>query len=332
MKRTFLNFIHQLPTPKSIYNSICNYIKENDLLDSIRGIQYKLSNLLKTNIELGLYHLHNGRISEALFRFKLINAFCRNRKLVLYNIGRCYFIKSNDTKALKFIPAGTTLANFYIERIKNHDKIIETPEEIIIEHFDYVAPYYAESFLVKKEYASHILARDSVLNFLKSINIGSASVLDLGCGTGVCGQFLKMCGIGSSFVGVDSSKNMCTVAQLVKHENKTVYNRIVNSNAYLFLSRETQKYDIILMTEILGYCFKPQELISMALQHINSGGLLLISVEESKKHVSQPRDKLNYMYSADFMLDILDKSNAKILNSCIFDIYKNTSGLFFVCG
>ena len=52
------------------------FINIKKTIDSfIDDIRKKLQNLYKTNYETGLYHLNNGNLFEALFRFKILSKF-----------------------------------------------------------------------------------------------------------------------------------------------------------------------------------------------------------------------------------------------------------------
>ena len=111
----------------------------NDILEQFSSLKEKVGNLSETNYELGLEHLNNGRIWEALSRFKITTFFWPNNYKALYQYGYCLLLMNRLEKA-KIVLAKITVehpkykeATRLLSAIENQefDKIYEEYKEKI---------------------------------------------------------------------------------------------------------------------------------------------------------------------------------------------------------
>ena len=71
--------------------------------EEISTIRKKCSNLFETNYQLGLKHLENGNLSEAIFRFRFINKFWPNHLESYYQLAYCLILANKFDKAKKVL-------------------------------------------------------------------------------------------------------------------------------------------------------------------------------------------------------------------------------------
>lgn len=71
--------------------------------EEVSTIRKKCSNLLETNYQLGLKHLENGNLSEAIFRFRFINKFWPNHLDSYYQLAYCLILANKFDKAKKVL-------------------------------------------------------------------------------------------------------------------------------------------------------------------------------------------------------------------------------------
>lgn len=86
----------------------------------------------------------------------------------------------------------------------------------------------------------------------KKFNI-SLDILDLGCGTGLAGYWLK--DISKSITGVDLSAEMIKLA-----EKKSVYTNLVNEPILSFMQKSDASYDVIVASDVFSYIGELSEL------------------------------------------------------------------------
>lgn len=79
----------------------------NNALESAKeeyfSIKEKSKNLRKTNYELGLKHLENGNISEAIFRFRIVKKFWPDLLEANYYLAYCLVLKDRRFEAKKIL-------------------------------------------------------------------------------------------------------------------------------------------------------------------------------------------------------------------------------------
>jgi tetratricopeptide (TPR) repeat protein len=101
--------------------------KYHDIINEIKTIKDKLGNLPEVNHRLGLKHLENGHLSDAIFRFKFINKMWPERQDAYYYLAYCLYLKKQNYKAklkleelLKINPDYDSKAKELLEQINRN--------------------------------------------------------------------------------------------------------------------------------------------------------------------------------------------------------------------
>ncbi len=102
--------------------------KYQDLTKETKTIKHKLNNLPETNYNLGLKHLENGNLADAIFRFKFINRFWPGNQDAHYYLAYCLYLKKQNAEAkrkleelLKINPNYDSKAKELLEKINNNN-------------------------------------------------------------------------------------------------------------------------------------------------------------------------------------------------------------------
>ena len=97
-------------------------------------------------------------------------------------------------------------------------------------------------------------------------------ILDLGCGTGLCGVLLRP--LAASLTGVDLSS-----AMVEKSRSRGIYDRLVVSDLASFLRGAGRDYDLLVAADVVIYVGDLLLLFQAAARVIRPGGLFIFSVE-----------------------------------------------------
>ncbi len=298
----------------------------------------KMKDLLNTNIELGLYHFYKGNTSEAKFRFLLTNIFFYNLPALQYNIGRCNFAIGNINKAYNNFLNTLKLdenheeASYYIKKIKVPKSIDYIPNGLIKQYFDYTGEYFVEHWLIAKQYKGYEFVYILVNKFMND-KLLQLNILDLGCGTGICGQFLKMHGIGNYIVGIDISNRMLNIARGCLVNGSPVYNELINMENSVFLQRnQSIKYDVIILAEVLNYVGNFAPILELASKLLNKNGIIICLV---RKKNGEGFEFINegdfFRHSEDYIKSIVLDINLKISYMSYCRIYgSQVDGILFI--
>lgn len=101
---------------------------------------------------------------------------------------------------------------------------------------------------------------------------GAAEVVDLGCGTGLCGPHLRP--LARRLVGVDLSPGMLAEARA-----KGIYDALVEAEVVRFLEAAPDAWDAAVAADLLIYLGEAGPLVRAAARALRPGGLLALSIE-----------------------------------------------------
>jgi len=103
----------------------------------------------------------------------------------------------------------------------------------------------------------------------------SASVVGVGCGTGLSGEALRAAGYTGSLTGIDISQKSL---DLVRESKPTVYNQLHVGNLDLPLDQlHAGPYDAFIAVGVFSYVEGFEVLFPQVVSHLKQGGLLVFS-------------------------------------------------------
>lgn len=162
--------------------------------------------------------------------------------------------------------AAHTLAAF----INDNSKEKASPE-YLKEHFDGFAETFDTTLSALKYKAPDLIADE-----IKRLKIKNAVILDLGCGTGLCGQRLRE--LSSTLRGLDVSPLM-----LDKARRTNIYDELVESEAEEYLEHIKNEYDIISAADVLCYFGRLDNIFQAIRQALKAGGAFVFTLEQNTK-------------------------------------------------
>ena len=104
---------------------------------------------------------------------------------------------------------------------------------------------------------------------------GGLHILELGCGTGLCGSLLSS--LAEHMVGVDLSTEMVESAR-----RKGIYDELLVEDLHEVLDRSAGRFDLVFGMDVFCYFGDLGELVGKCVAALRSGGLLAFSVEKAE--------------------------------------------------
>ncbi|NUY39534.1 methyltransferase domain-containing protein [Wolbachia endosymbiont of Litomosoides brasiliensis] len=297
----------------------------------------KSKNLLSTNIEIGLYHFYKGNISDAKLRFWLTGMFYSNLPIVWYNIGRCHFAMGNTSKAYTYLTKTLRLdnnyeeASYYIKKMINPAPIIKLPKNIIKQYFDYTGEHFVEHWLIAKQYRGHELVH-TVITKIFNDSTSELNILDLGCGTGICGHFLKIHNTGNHITGIDISNRMLNIARGCFIKGKPVYNELIHIEMTEFLKQgRNHLYDVIIFAEVLHYLHDFKVELELAKKSTSKKGAIVCLIRRKEGKGIDFVNKGDYFrHSESYVQHVVKEINMQISYMSYCKIYgSQVDGILF---
>jgi predicted TPR repeat methyltransferase len=171
--------------------------------------------------------------------------------------------------------ADVTQLNFSLASLGEGQTPEAAPHNYVKELFDRYAPHFDAHLEQRLAYQVPALmkhALEQVLQPSGALMPCMDRVLDLGCGTGLCGDFLRPW--TKHLSGVDLSENMLDQARM-----KGQYDDLQCADIHDYLETENDPVQLVLAADVLVYIGRLDRLFKLAHDRLADGGLFAFTVE-----------------------------------------------------
>ncbi|WP_291009759.1 tetratricopeptide repeat protein [Hydrogenophaga sp.] len=179
------------------------------------------------------------------------------------------------------------LHRFYLASVRSGEPVPPHPPRAYVESlFDDYAPDFQQHLLQDLKYQAHSRLLAPILAEGRRWPLA----LDLGCGSGLCGQLLAP--VCDAVDGVDVSRVM--VEQATASGD---YRRVHHADLLPFLTASESLADLIVAADVFIYVGALDDALPAAAQRLAPGGILAFSVEQADPgHDLQLRPSLRYAH------------------------------------
>jgi predicted TPR repeat methyltransferase len=169
-----------------------------------------------------------------------------------------------------------------------------TPVQYVRELFDKYAATFDKDLVEKLKYQAPQQLLRAVRQATERRDL---DVLDLGCGTGLCGQEFRP--YARRLVGVDLSPEMIRAA-----EARGIYDQLITGEILAVLRKVSRKYDLIVAGDVLVYIGDLTDLIPAVELALRRGGLFAFSIEDYDRQgfFLQPQER--FAHSIGYIRDL----------------------------
>lgn len=171
-------------------------------------------------------------------------------------------------------------------------------ELFVVQTFDNYATSFDES-LARLEYKAPEIVGDALRRLTKADR--RIDILDIGCGTGLCGPIVKP--LASKLVGVDLSAGMLRKAKL-----RDTYDSLHLAELTDFMQKSDATYDAIICVDTFVYFGKLDEAFVAAESILNPCGHLVFTVERHTLDESADDFQLQYHGRYSHVDDYLERA------------------------
>lgn len=175
------------------------------------------------------------------------------------------------------------------------------PAEYIIRTFDEYAETFDTELVGKLQYQTPGILLDAVQAILEGRE--NLDVIDLGCGTGLCGPLFKP--LARMLTGVDLSPKMAA-----KASERAVYDEIEVGELTAALLKREQALDLAIAADVFIYIGDLTGVFEAVAQALKSGGLLAFSVEKARAEEAQSytlRSTGRYAHSQNYITELAQR-------------------------
>lgn len=178
---------------------------------------------------------------------------------------------------------------------------------------------FADSFedtLLQLDYCVPQLIATKIKENISHFNDKKLSILDIGCGTGLCGIELKKIFPESKINGVDLSSKMLGVA-----EQKNIYKSLFCADIESFLSSSEKQYNLMVAADVFTYFGDLEKVIKGVFLSLEKDGMFVFSISAINDENSSWQQHLSgrFLHSKKYI--------KKCLSNCGFSNIKYTQSI-----
>jgi predicted TPR repeat methyltransferase len=185
-------------------------------------------------------------------------------------------LRGRRTDANRMVRWGLTLKPddpelaYILQAIEGASSPARAPDEFVTEHFDRFAETFDSVLERKLQYRTPRHLLDAIRRTAGKTD--ALDVLDIGCGTGLCGPLLRP--LARRLVGVDLSPKMVDKAR-----ERGVYDEIRIGELTAALAAERAAYDLIVSADVLVYFGDMTPVFAAVARALRPNGIFAFSVE-----------------------------------------------------
>jgi predicted TPR repeat methyltransferase len=255
-----------------------------------------------THYQSGVAHSQLGQFKRAVPCFRRaiemdsqIFQFHKNLELALMQLGQYEDAALSLKTALEIRPEDHSVRHF-LGAVSSHPSDKASLNKYVEDLFD----DYAETF------DDHLV---NVLNYrvpeLLRLAIGHEgdaeeavwNVIDLGCGTGLCGLLFR--DLADKLVGVDLSSAMLDQAR-----KRDVYDELLQTDVTEALAHATELYDLVIAADVMIYVGDLAPLFEACARALRSGGRFAFTIESTDRNSYFIDSSGRYRHSPEYIRNL----------------------------
>jgi len=203
---------------------------------------------------------------------------------------------------LKIFPDNEKL-KFHLASLTGENAPAAAPPALMAAVFDRYAQAFDQHLTGRLQYRSPQLLNDAILQTGVK---GSLDVLDLGCGTGLCGEQIRP--IARTLAGIDLSP-----AMIEKARERGIYDHLEVGEVVAGLRAKSAAYDLLVAGDVLCYFGDLAALFGAAASALRAGGLFAFSVEASDAPGWMLRPSCRYAHHPDYLRQIASQAGFEVV-------------------
>ena len=258
-----------------------------------------ISAILRTYLELALALMKTGRDKDAIRSFQRVLTIQPDEPVAHAYLSRL-FISAND------LPQATRHLRHYLRLVpEDHigarmllaytgaEAVPERPAPAYITRlYDNYAASYDQKLVNSLRYRCPQLIRAALQQHCRD----KVTILDLGCGTGLCGQAVSS--MATRLDGVDLSPQM-----IAKAGQRAIYDELAVGDLYSFLEEKAGCYDVIVAAGVFEHIGDPRHVFQAAFGTLRDSGLFVFTAEDSPTRELSVNSSGYYMHGRTYLAE-----------------------------
>lgn len=265
----------------------------------------------ETYYNLGVLFMMKDRLQDAVSYFNKAIEINPNNLATQINLGNVYLKKNNPAQAMIYYEKANALKpkdpeiQHILSALQQKEISNIAPAEYVTHLFDQYAPYYDLHLTKALKYNSPEKILQTIQLEYSDFTDSKRVILDLGCGTGLCGALFKP--YAQKLIGVDLSKNMLKAARY-----KQIYDELVSDDITHALT-QFANIDLILAADVFTYCGDLESTFKNTFTALKNNGLFIFTVEKTAEKSFILQTSIRYAHSKPYLASLAKAHHFEIL-------------------
>jgi len=218
--------------------------------------------------------------------------------LVLRDMGRLEEAVNCLREAQRIDPNSKQIA-FELAALNGDNSAPSAPPTLVRALFDQYAHRFDEHLVKTLEYHAPEQLQAAIQSLTQRTNL---DVLDLGCGTGLCGVELRP--MARKLVGVDLSPGM-----LQRCARKNIYEELIEGDVTKVLLQTPAQWDLIVASDVLIYVGDLTAFLPAAAAALRPGGWLAFTIERFEGEGFFLHNSFRFAHSVNYVREIANQAH-----------------------
>jgi predicted TPR repeat methyltransferase len=267
--------------------------------------------------QLSLYLLYArslaslGQIEGAIAAYEKALVLDKSCAEAWYQLANLQREKGDDRKAIFSYNralangADAELVHYMLAALNKSAAVLQPPRSYVQNLFDQYANDFEEHLVAQLGYCGH---RVLIEQLPAACPDRFDSVLDLGCGTGLCAPMLRPRSI--RLTGIDLAP-----AMIEKSKQIAMYDNLHVSDAHEYLSSTDKQFDLIVAADVFIYVGDLEKLFALLTRRMKDGAWLAFTVELPTDGSSlQLMPSLRYAHSLQYIQSMAQRHGFQIVS------------------
>ena len=328
-------------SPSELSKFVANFIpmvKERsvEFVRECKEAREKLKDIPGTNYSLGLKHLKQGNLDDAIMRFRMVSFLKPDNYMAHYQLGRCMIMAGDNDNAKKQfektleINKSDQSTKYQLKKLEKPEQIRSVPVEIIKELAEDFVPIF-EAVYLNNGYQGGKEAVKAALDNIKDKN-PNLNVLDLGCGSGGCGYLLQEKDVVKNITAVEIAPTFAKFSKELKFNKRLVYSKVVEQDIAEYLLSNKEKFDLIIADMSLYFYGDLTDVFDSVKRSLNKDGLFVLSLQafEEEKRYKLDIEYDIFSHSKSYIQEQLNKAGFNKLEIRDIELIEGEPAIIFV--
>lgn len=280
-----------------------HYLKALEIIDNDEQVLFNL----------GIINMQQGNLQDSIKYYLQVAKLNRNSFDAQNNLAIAYlFMKDTQNALLHFrealrIQPQNDAIRHTINILAKEKNVTSSPPQYISALFDSYADHYdAHLTQVLKYHVPELILQ--AIKKVRDVQNVHWNILDIGCGTGLCGELLKP--LAHKLIGIDLSQKMLELAG-----EKNIYDELIATDILPFLAKQKNAYDLIVAGDVLVYFGELNPIFKEASLALKAQGLFVFNLEISTSEHYYMTDSGRFAHSEQYLLELAEKNQFRLLEN-----------------